>query len=495
LPALIARRRPVRQCCRQWLLGLYAWGSAAGLQAAPLPAVPLSGGLQLESQGAGTPNSLSGNLFAPLANNARGDLIFLDGSLNLNNAASLTDTKFGASSRLGYRWLAPRHNWIVGLNAGLDATPYQSTYFTQATAGLELLSKQLELRLNGYKPINQTNLLLESAETVQAIGNNRLAITNTQTYGVALGSVDIEAGMPILRWRDGNLWLYAGYYSLSGDYTASTPGYRARVEARLSHAIALGGNLSRDEIFGTRASGYLQLRFSRPAERSAGTSPEQLNFLAQRGLPVSRERNVRTRQVQISKLSFSKAYCVLFSGSFDPAHLGHLDVLDTALAYADSDCAFVILNQASIFKPNLTAYAIRKDMATIIFYRPGEISTGDEELNQAFANFSLEDVLKVLRQRYPHTRYFSVLGDDVLQSGIVDFLTDADLTYLIAYRNGNPSTLPPAPVKSAFIYPAGPKNCSSTAIRVAYSQGFSNPPCTTPALNQYIETNGLYRVP
>jgi hypothetical protein len=89
----------------------------------------------------------------PSANAAgRGDLIFLDGSLNLNNAASLTDTKFGASIRLVYRWLAPRHNWIVGFNAGLDVTPYQSTYFTQAAAELELLGKQLGLRLKATSP-------------------------------------------------------------------------------------------------------------------------------------------------------------------------------------------------------------------------------------------------------------------------------------------------------------------------------------------------------
>jgi hypothetical protein len=60
---------------------------------------------------------------------------------------------------------------------------------------------------------------------------------------VALGRVDIEAGIPILHWGDGNLSLYAGYYTLSGDYTASTPGYRAWVETRLGPAIALGGNL------------------------------------------------------------------------------------------------------------------------------------------------------------------------------------------------------------------------------------------------------------
>ena len=47
-----------------------------------VPEVRTNGGLRFQSEGAGTPNTLSGYIFAPLSQSENGNVLFVDGFAN-----------------------------------------------------------------------------------------------------------------------------------------------------------------------------------------------------------------------------------------------------------------------------------------------------------------------------------------------------------------------------------------------------------------------------
>ncbi|WP_295459071.1 hypothetical protein [Synechococcus sp. UW140] len=61
--------------------------------------------MRFDSQGAGTPNTLSGYAFLPILDNDRGDIFFAESYINWNIASDGIDSSIGSSTRLGYRWL------------------------------------------------------------------------------------------------------------------------------------------------------------------------------------------------------------------------------------------------------------------------------------------------------------------------------------------------------------------------------------------------------
>ena len=267
-------------------------------QANPTPApVTVNGGLTFESQSSGTPNSFSGYLFAPLSQGRKGQVLFLDLSAKLNLGDSLaqqSDTSVGGSTRLGYRWLSGDQRWLYGLNAGVDTRQAYSDYAVQIGIGAEALSRNLELRANGYIPIaNQTDAYATGFANA-ALRSNLLILDGWNRYIVSLGGINLEAGLPAARWNGGSLWLYTSYYYLNGPYLASSSGVSGRAELRLGPELSLGARLAYDDIFSLQASGYVRYG-SRPLKTGPGeaiTNAER-DFLALRGLPMQREGDIR----------------------------------------------------------------------------------------------------------------------------------------------------------------------------------------------------------
>jgi len=266
-----------------------------------IPKLKANGGLRFDSQGAGTPNTLSGYAFLPILANDRGDILFAESYINWNIASDGIDSSIGSSTRLGYRWLTENKSWIYGVNAGIDNRPFQAQNFLQAGVGLEALSPQLEFRVNGYIPFSQTSNLYSTAYNgAYGLVNDQLQLNRSRWFGVALGGIDAEVGTPVARWQGGDLRLYAGYYYLDGDYVSGSSGVRARAELRLGDKLSVGGTVSYDDIFQTQATGYVRLGFI-PQQKPVGktiSDAEDL-FLAQRGLPVDRQRVIQVANQQV----------------------------------------------------------------------------------------------------------------------------------------------------------------------------------------------------
>lgn len=269
-----------------------------------LPKVNTSGGLRFDSQGAGTPNSLSGYFFLPFTQDPNGSLFFVEGFGSWNYGSELADNNFGGSSRLGYRWMDKPKTWLFGLNGGVDTTPYNNSYYWQAGLGAEALSKNFEARVNGYIPFGDTNEFVSSGINSAYLASNKLYLNAYEKWTTSFGGAEIELGVPLARWKGGSLWGYSGYYYLNSSVAdgPSSSGFKARAEIRLGSNLALGTTFTYDDIFSSRALGYISYG-SRPVGYSAKAAIDaaEAQFFANRGLPVNRQRDVRISQVTINK--------------------------------------------------------------------------------------------------------------------------------------------------------------------------------------------------
>ena len=286
--------------------GAAALAEEPRLEPKPEPKVPkvlTNGGLRFQSDGAGIPNTLSGYIVAPLHQSENGNILFIDGFANWNFGGELSDSSFGASTRLGYRWLNDDRSWMLGANAGVDTTPYQGDYNWQAGLGLEALNRSVEIRANGYIPLSNSNEEVGRGYSGAYLSNNNLLLTGAyQDWITSYGGFDLEAGTPVARWAQGGLWLYAGYYYLDATVAdgPATSGFSARAEARIANNLAVGATYSYDDIFQSKATGYIRYG-SQPQSRdtAAEISRAEIDLLAQRGLPVEREIDVRISEVRI----------------------------------------------------------------------------------------------------------------------------------------------------------------------------------------------------
>jgi len=288
-------------------LGLSGTGALANEPSseALIPEIRTNGGLRFQSEGAGTPNTLSGYIFAPLSQSESGSVLFVDGFANWNFGGELNDSNFGASTRLGYRWMSSDNAWMFGVNAGADTTPYEGDYNWQAGVGLEAFRKNIEIRANGYIPLSNANKEVDRGFSDAILKNNNLLFTKTyQDWITSFGGLDLEVGTPIANWENGGLWIYAGYYYLDAtvDDGPDSSGVQARAEARIANNFAVGATYSYDDIFQSTATGYIRYGTQQvKGDANAEISRAEQALMAQRGLPVEREIDVRISKVRIDK--------------------------------------------------------------------------------------------------------------------------------------------------------------------------------------------------
>ena len=284
--------------------------SPAGAEQQAVPSVKVNAGLRFDSEGAGTPNTLSGYALAPLSQDENGSIFYIDGFASALYGGQMEDNefKFGGSARLGYRHLTSEQDWILGVNAGADLTGFDDENFYQVGVGLEALNRGVEFRVNGYLPIGDTTYAQDYSGYSKAfLKNNKLFFADVQQdwYNSYSGG-DIEIGLPLSRWNNGSIWAYAGYYYLDAalQQADSSSGVSGRLETRIHDNVAIGATVSYDNIFDTRATGYVRLGLTNKflAGQAAKSTVElaEQQFLALRGLPVQRIRDVRANNVRVN---------------------------------------------------------------------------------------------------------------------------------------------------------------------------------------------------
>src|SRR4051812_40433126 len=91
----------------------------------------------------------------------------------------------------------------------------------------------------------------------------------------------------------------------------------------------------------------------------------------------------------------------IYSGTFDPPHLGHAEVITTARENFSLDKEYVIVNVTSDHKKGVQPFEKREKMAKMAFGKlPGAV-VADEPLEKAFEKGDMPEVFKTLRAGHP----------------------------------------------------------------------------------------------
>ncbi|MEI8300152.1 MAG: inverse autotransporter beta domain-containing protein, partial [Chlamydiota bacterium] len=181
---------------------------------------------------------------------------FFDARLHVFNDAYLA-SNLGAGARFSSR----DQKYTVGLNAYYDYRNYQSLSSHQLASGLEILSRYIDFRLNGYYPFS--GLYQDSPFLFGGFEKHSMLIAQKVLY--ALPCADAELGFTLPDPFD-QIGLYIGigsYYLFKqqgfNKSVGNTPGGKVRLTAAPMKYLSFGVDYSYDSLFKGRANGFIAL--------------------------------------------------------------------------------------------------------------------------------------------------------------------------------------------------------------------------------------------
>ena len=197
----------------------------------------------------------------------------------------------------------------------------------------------------------------------------------------------------------------------------------------------------------------------------------------------------------------------ILGGTFDPPHLGHLLIAETARVALDLESVIFLPAGKPWLKSGqqITSTQHRLSMVRIAVADNPDFCVSDCEIRRAGATYTV-DTLRELRQDYPDdTRFYFIVGSDVLAQfhrwkepeGILGLCRLA-----VIERPGSPvdavATLaqrfPDAVESGAVMSIAGPRvDFSASELRRILADGKSVRYQVPDAVAEYIERHGLYR--
>ena len=185
------------------------------------------------------------------------------------------------SAGAGYRqMLAKDLAW--GINGFVDyGYSDAKVSWVQGSFGAELMGDSWEMRLNVYVPELGAQLISEEVTPVVTLDGVDLTttVTTRRREEKARWGFDTEAGLGICIGQ-GSLWGYLGYYRFANKGLATFQGPQARLEYRFDLPMDWGlieltvaGEYTHDNLFGSKAGGYISLRLPLYCQTSYGCYP------------------------------------------------------------------------------------------------------------------------------------------------------------------------------------------------------------------------------
>ncbi len=101
----------------------------------------------------------------------------------------------------------------------------------------------------------------------------------------------------------------------------------------------------------------------------------------------------------------------LFSGTFDPIHVGHIEVCLVALGACELDEVLVMIEKNPHRKEKVTDYAHRKAMTDAALHDFKTIKRFDSPHN----NITFENTLPTLANTYNNAQFCLIVGSDMLE--------------------------------------------------------------------------------
>jgi nicotinate-nucleotide adenylyltransferase len=176
----------------------------------------------------------------------------------------------------------------------------------------------------------------------------------------------------------------------------------------------------------------------------------------------------------------------VLGGTFDPPHLGHLGVVDSALASGQLDRVLLVPCLAHAFGKAPAPFEHRLAMCRLLAAGEPRAEVSDAERDLAVPGRTLE-LLRVLRERRPEAALRLVVGSDIWSE------RDAWHRFDEVARLAPPLWIaragaPPIPESTL---PAPPE-ISSRAVRAALAAGERPARLVPAAVLDYIAAHGLY---
>ncbi len=186
----------------------------------------------------------------------------------------------------------------------------------------------------------------------------------------------------------------------------------------------------------------------------------------------------------------------LFFGSFNPVHVGHLILAQTALNLTDLDKVWMVVSPQNPFKQkqNLLPEYDRLRMVELALEGQDRILASNVEFSLPKPSFTI-DTLTHLSERYKSYRFSLIMGEDNLAHFHKWKNHEAILKYyqLFVYPRveSEPSLLAAHPHVQRFEAPL--LNISATYLRDTIQRGGSVRFLVPDPVFHYLETNGLYQ--
>ena len=186
----------------------------------------------------------------------------------------------------------------------------------------------------------------------------------------------------------------------------------------------------------------------------------------------------------------------VYGGSFDPPHAGHLILASDALKNLELDLLLFVPASTQPFKADRTGTASPEQRAAMVELAIGGtrgFHADTAELERGGLSYTV-DTLEELSRKHPGAELFLIVGEDALD----DFAKWKSpnrikelATIAILRRHGGASErpLPPGVVEAS----SRLVEISSTEIRARVKAGNSIRGFVPEAVENYIESNALYR--
>ena len=187
-------------------------------------------------------------------------------------------------------------------------------------------------------------------------------------------------------------------------------------------------------------------------------------------------------------------------GAFDPVHLGHLLIAQDALEGLALDRLYFVPARVPPLKGRELVAGPKDRLAMVRLALEGEprFAVLDDELRRPGPSYTV-DTVRALRDRFPGAELFWVVGSDQLAQ--LDRWKDAaELARLVAFvhlvRPGvEPPAAPAIPGLRLHAVPSHPVAIGSTELRARASRGLPLRHFVPLKVQEYIESQSLYRTP
>ena len=189
----------------------------------------------------------------------------------------------------------------------------------------------------------------------------------------------------------------------------------------------------------------------------------------------------------------------VYTGSFDPPHLGHQAVAQTIKKQFGLDILYIIPDRSVAYKKGMQSPEHRNQMLKLLFSNDPGIRTFNEAQDAAQGPGEMWDVIRVVQSDHPTDEVFALMGSDTLKwyKTLPPEHHNKQITLLVARRDQvgqPPAPIPPAEFEGQKIVDvklSTGDNISSSKIRQQI-QGGIEPQDLTPEMNQYSRKNQLY---